>query len=80
MPCLACSWYSGDVSRAAGEWGGKVTVCGSTNNDLIVSGPRLPLAGETIAHDTFAQCFGGKGANQAVQAFPSRAASSRIVC
>lgn len=54
--------------NAPREWGGKVTVCGSTNNDLIVSGPRLPLAGETIAHDTFAQCFGGKGANQAVQA------------
>ena len=46
----------------------KVAVVGSTNNDLICSGPRLPLAGETIAHETFATCFGGKGANQAVAA------------
>ena len=46
----------------------KVAVVGSTNNDLIVSGPRLPLPGETIAFGSFETCFGGKGANQAVQA------------
>ena len=46
----------------------EVVVCGSTNNDLISSGPRLPLAGETLTHDAFTTCFGGKGANQAVQA------------
>ncbi|KAH8098543.1 carbohydrate kinase [Aureococcus anophagefferens] len=52
----------------------RVAVVGSTNNDLICSGPRLPLAGETIAHETFATCFGGKGANQAVQAARAGAA------
>ena len=46
-----------------------VCVCGSTNVDLIVSqGPRFPKKGETIAFKAFEQCFGGKGANQAVQA------------
>lgn len=55
-------------ARPLSALGAEVVVCGSTNNDLIVSGPRLPLAGETITHDSFATCFGGKGANQAVQA------------
>ena len=46
-----------------------VVVCGSTNVDMIASdGPRFPKKSETIAFEHFEQCFGGKGANQAVQA------------
>ncbi|KAJ1446798.1 Ribokinase-like protein [Pelagophyceae sp. CCMP2097] len=52
---------------APGPAGG-VVVCGSSNQDLIASGPRLPRAGETLMHSSFQECFGGKGANQAVQA------------
>ena len=47
---------------------GKVIVVGSHNQDLITSGARIPRPGETVLHDTFSQAFGGKGANQAVQA------------
>lgn len=45
-----------------------ITVFGSINLDLVVSLPRLPVAGETVVgpdHQTFA---GGKGANQALSA------------
>lgn len=45
-----------------------VAVVGSTNQDLICTGPKLPVPGETVTHDSFLTCFGGKGANQAVQA------------
>ena len=47
---------------------GKVIVVGSHNQDLITSGARIPRPGETVLHETFSQAFGGKGANQAVQA------------
>ena len=47
---------------------GKVIVVGSHNQDLITSGARIPRPGETVLHDSFSQAFGGKGANQAVQA------------
>ncbi len=47
---------------------GKVVVVGSSNVDLLMKMPRLPKVGETVTDCTFAQVFGGKGANQAVGA------------
>ena len=47
---------------------GKVIVVGSHNQDLITTGARISRPGETVLHDSFSQAFGGKGANQAVQA------------
>ena len=44
-----------------------VVVVGSCNVDLISYVPRLPAPGETIHGTDFLKCFGGKGANQAVQ-------------
>lgn len=47
---------------------GKVAVLGASNVDLIAYVPRLPTEGETLKGTKFQQGFGGKGANQAVQA------------
>lgn len=41
---------------------------GACNVDLVAYVPRLPGAGETLKGSLFEQGFGGKGANQAVQA------------
>src|SRR3954452_24448565 len=46
----------------------RVVVVGSINVDLVVSVPRLPSPGETVAGGRFAQHGGGKSANQAVAA------------
>eukprot|EP00026_Physarum_polycephalum_P013500 Phypoly_transcript_13911.p1 GENE.Phypoly_transcript_13911~~Phypoly_transcript_13911.p1 ORF type:complete len:321 (+),score=55.42 Phypoly_transcript_13911:26-964(+) len=46
----------------------KITVVGSANRDLVVYCPELPRVGETIRGSEFKVNFGGKGANQAVQA------------
>ena len=43
-------------------------VLGACNVDLIAYVPRLPKEGETLKGSAFEQGFGGKGANQAVQA------------
>lgn len=43
-------------------------VVGSLNMDLVVTAPRLPEIGETIAASDFRTFPGGKGANQAVAA------------
>jgi ribokinase len=43
-------------------------VIGSSNMDLVISLPRIPLAGETILGGKSSMIFGGKGANQAVTA------------
>lgn len=47
---------------------GSVAVIGACNVDLIAYVPRLPMEGETLKGSSFEQGFGGKGANQAVQA------------
>jgi ribokinase len=47
---------------------GRVIVVGSVNADLVVTGERLPRAGETVTGGKFARHGGGKGANQAVAA------------
>jgi hypothetical protein len=46
----------------------KIVVVGSTNVDLVAYCPTLPRPGETLMGTNFIQCFGGKGANQAVLA------------
>src|SRR4029077_21002303 len=46
----------------------KIFVVGSTNTDMVVKTPELPLPGETKLGGTFFMNAGGKGANQAVAA------------
>jgi ribokinase len=46
----------------------RLAVVGAINVDLVVSGARLPRAGETIVGGSFARHHGGKGGNQAVAA------------
>ncbi|KAA3619365.1 MAG: ribokinase [Calditrichaeota bacterium] len=46
----------------------KITVVGSSNTDMIIRVPRIPLPGETILGGQFSMAAGGKGANQAVAA------------
>jgi ribokinase len=46
----------------------KITVVGSSNNDMIIKAPRLPVPGETVLGGSFTSALGGKGANQAVAA------------
>lgn len=53
--------------RTAGALTG-VYVVGSINTDLVVYVERLPVGGETLFGERFAQFAGGKGANQAVAA------------
>lgn len=43
-----------------------IIVFGSVNIDLVVTAPRLPVAGETLTGEEFYKIPGGKGANQAV--------------
>lgn len=46
----------------------RVVVIGSTNTDLVVTVPHLPVPGETVLGGDLRQVSGGKGANQAVAA------------
>jgi ribokinase len=46
----------------------KIIVVGSTNTDMIINVPVLPVAGQTVAGSDFRILPGGKGANQAVAA------------
>ena len=46
----------------------KITVVGSSNTDMIIKVPKLPLPGETMIGGRFFTSPGGKGANQAVAA------------
>lgn len=46
----------------------KVVVVGSSNTDMMVKTPRIPVKGETILGGDFMMVPGGKGANQAVAA------------
>lgn len=47
---------------------GKIVVVGSSNTDMVVNSPKIPVPGETIMGDDFNIFPGGKGANQAVAA------------
>lgn len=44
----------------------KITVIGSSNTDMVIKSPRIPVPGETILGGDFKMGPGGKGANQAV--------------
>lgn len=46
----------------------RICVMGASFTDLIAYVPRLPVPGETLVGSKFSTGFGGKGANQAVQA------------
>jgi ribokinase len=58
----------------------KILVVGSSNTDMIVRVPRIPLPGETVLGDQFATAAGGKGANQAVAAARAGGAVTLIAC
>ena len=44
----------------------KIVVLGSTNTDMVISGKKIPVPGETVSGGKFLMNPGGKGANQAV--------------
>ncbi|XP_010890662.1 ribokinase isoform X2 [Esox lucius] len=56
-----------------------VVVVGSCMTDLVSQAPRLPKAGETIHGHKFFIGFGGKGANQCIQA-ARMGAKTAMVC
>lgn len=43
-----------------------IVVLGSTNTDMVISGAKIPVPGETVSGGLFMMNPGGKGANQAV--------------
>jgi ribokinase len=45
-----------------------IVVVGSSNTDMVIKAPRLPMPGETVTNGAFFTAGGGKGANQAVAA------------
>ena len=44
----------------------KIVVLGSTNTDMVITGKKIPVPGETVSGGHFLMNPGGKGANQAV--------------
>jgi ribokinase len=58
----------------------KLVVIGSSNTDMILQVPRIPLPGETILGGQFQTAPGGKGANQAVAAARAGAEVSLLAC
>ena len=56
----------------------KIVVIGSTNTDMVISGKKIPVPGETISGGKFLMNPGGKGANQAVAV--ARLAAKRGAC
>ena len=44
----------------------KIVVLGSTNTDMVITGKKIPVHGETVSGGRFLMNPGGKGANQAV--------------
>lgn len=57
-----------------------IVVVGSSNTDLVVNVPKIPLEGETILGSKFRTHKGGKGANQAVAASRLGADTTFIAC
>ncbi|KAJ8346119.1 hypothetical protein SKAU_G00303120 [Synaphobranchus kaupii] len=68
-----------DSWRDMAEESFDVVVVGSCMTDLVSQAPRLPKAGETIHGHKFFIGFGGKGANQCVQA-ARLGAKTAMVC
>ena len=63
---------------AGGQGMGRVLVAGAINTDLVARVPTAPAAGETVTGSAFAIFGGGKGANQAVAAARSGAATAML--
>lgn len=57
-----------------------VVVVGSANLDLVTSVEHLPIPGETVIADSYAEHPGGKGLNQAVAARRSGARTAFLGC
>ena len=55
-----------------------IVVLGSTNTDMVISGAKIPVPGETVCGGSFMMNPGGKGANQAVAV--ARLSARRGVC
>jgi hypothetical protein len=53
-----------------------IVVVGSINFDLVATGDRVPLPGETLTGREFATFHGGKGANRRQSEKPNDRASS----
>ena len=58
----------------------KIVIVGSSNTDMVVKVPRIPIPGETIIGSEFMVIPGGKGANQAVAAARAGAEVTFISC
>lgn len=58
----------------------KIVVVGSSNTDLVVEAPRIPVPGETVLGGDFSVLAGGKGANQAVAAARLGAEVTFVAC
>ena len=56
----------------------KIVVLGSTNTDMVISGKKIPVPGETVSGGKFLMNPGGKGANQAVAV--ARLSAKKGVC
>ena len=56
----------------------RIVVVGSTNTDMVITGKKIPVAGETVSGGSFMMNPGGKGANQAVAV--ARLSASRGAC
>ena len=56
----------------------KIIVLGSTNTDMVITGKKIPVPGETISGGRFMMTPGGKGANQAVAV--ARLSAKRGAC
>jgi len=56
----------------------KIVVLGSTNTDMVITGKKIPVPGETVSGGRFLMNPGGKGANQAVAV--ARLAAKRGMC
>ena len=55
-----------------------IVVLGSTNTDMVISGAKIPVPGETVCGGSFMMNPGGKGANQAVAV--SRLSAKKGAC
>ncbi len=55
-----------------------IVVLGSTNTDMVISGAKIPVPGETVSGGAFMMTPGGKGANQAVAV--ARLAAKKGLC
>ncbi|SHF89303.1 ribokinase [Mariniphaga anaerophila] len=58
----------------------KIVIVGSSNTDMVIKVPRIPIPGETIIGKNFMMIPGGKGANQAVAAARAGADVTFITC